>query len=87
MPWFVNLGFDCFLPLTFPFQLKESILELLVQNFGRFNEEDESDRQGLFHVLGARSFQCYLCCRSLILTASHLREPFGCQPGASRTNS
>jgi beta-catenin-like protein 1 len=28
------------------------LLELLVQNFGRFNEEEESDRQGLFHVLG-----------------------------------
>lgn len=26
-------------------------MELLVQNFGRFNEEEESDRQGLFHVL------------------------------------
>ncbi|PVG03677.1 DUF1716-domain-containing protein [Serendipita vermifera] len=29
-----------------------SLLELLVQNFGRFNEEEDSDRQGLFHVLG-----------------------------------
>ena len=78
----------CLLPtVDLPFQLKESILELLVQNFGRFNEEDESDRQGLFHVLGPRSFQCYLCCRALILTPSHLREPLGCQPGASRTNS
>lgn len=28
------------------------MLELLVQNFSRFNEEEESDRQGLFHVLG-----------------------------------
>jgi len=27
------------------------LLELLVQNFSRFNEEEESDRQGLFHVL------------------------------------
>lgn len=31
---------------------EHSLLELLVQNFSRFNEEEESDRQGLFHVLG-----------------------------------
>lgn len=31
---------------------KHSLLELLVSNFSRFNEEEESDRQGLFHVLG-----------------------------------
>ncbi|RDX55607.1 DUF1716-domain-containing protein [Lentinus brumalis] len=29
-----------------------SILELLVDNLSRFNEEEESDRQGIFHVLG-----------------------------------
>lgn len=32
---------------------------MLVQNFGRFNEEDESDRQGLFHVLGAPLVQYF----------------------------
>jgi hypothetical protein len=53
MPWFVHFSFySGSLLLTLLFQLKESILELLVQNFGRFNEEDESDGQGLFHVLG-----------------------------------
>ncbi|KAI0335461.1 DUF1716-domain-containing protein [Cubamyces sp. BRFM 1775] len=29
-----------------------AILELLVDNLNRFNEEEESDRQGVFHVLG-----------------------------------
>ncbi|OSD04244.1 DUF1716-domain-containing protein [Trametes coccinea BRFM310] len=32
--------------------LDNAILELLVDNLNRFNEEEESDRQGLFHVLG-----------------------------------
>jgi beta-catenin-like protein 1 len=34
------------------FQVENSALELLVDNLGRFNEEEEADRQGLFHVLG-----------------------------------
>ena len=33
-------------------QLSNSILELLVDNLSRFNETEESDRQGIFHVLG-----------------------------------
>ncbi|PIL37143.1 hypothetical protein GSI_00835 [Ganoderma sinense ZZ0214-1] len=32
--------------------LSNSILELLVDNLSRFNEGEESDRQGIFHVLG-----------------------------------
>ncbi|KAL1946803.1 hypothetical protein VTO73DRAFT_14907 [Trametes versicolor] len=32
--------------------LDNAILELLVDNLSRFNEEEESDRQGVFHVLG-----------------------------------
>ncbi|TBU40110.1 Catenin-beta-like protein [Dichomitus squalens] len=32
--------------------LANSILELLVDNLSRFNEAEESDRQGIFHVLG-----------------------------------
>ncbi|KAI0650806.1 DUF1716-domain-containing protein [Trametes meyenii] len=32
--------------------LDNAILELLVDNLSRFNEEEESDRQGIFHVLG-----------------------------------
>ncbi|KAF7966183.1 hypothetical protein HWV62_39738 [Athelia sp. TMB] len=32
--------------------LENSILELLVDNLGRLNEKEESDRQGVFHVLG-----------------------------------
>ncbi|KAI0750797.1 DUF1716-domain-containing protein [Daedaleopsis nitida] len=32
--------------------LANSILELLVDNLSRFNEAEESDRQGVFHVLG-----------------------------------
>jgi len=33
-------------------QVENSILELLVDNLSRLNEEEESDRQGIFHVLG-----------------------------------
>ena len=33
-------------------QLENSILELLVDNLKRLNEEEESDRQGVFHILG-----------------------------------
>ncbi|KAF8914668.1 DUF1716-domain-containing protein [Mucidula mucida] len=32
--------------------LENSILELLVENLKRFNEQEESDRQGIFHILG-----------------------------------
>ncbi|KAJ7781192.1 Catenin-beta-like protein [Mycena metata] len=32
--------------------LENSILELLVDNLARLNEAEESDRQGIFHVLG-----------------------------------
>ncbi|KIY74135.1 DUF1716-domain-containing protein [Cylindrobasidium torrendii FP15055 ss-10] len=32
--------------------LANSILELLVENMKRFNEAEESDRQGVFHILG-----------------------------------
>ncbi|KAG7449155.1 DUF1716-domain-containing protein [Guyanagaster necrorhizus] len=32
--------------------LENSILELLVENLKRFNETEESDRQGVFHLLG-----------------------------------
>lgn len=33
-------------------QLENSILELLVDNLKRLNETEESDRQGVFHILG-----------------------------------
>lgn len=32
--------------------LENSILELLVDNLARLNEAEESDRQGVFHILG-----------------------------------
>jgi len=32
--------------------MENSIFELLVDNLGRLNEEEESDRQGVFHILG-----------------------------------
>lgn len=32
-------------------KLDHSVLELLVDNMTRFNEAEESDRQGIFHVL------------------------------------
>ncbi|KAF5344112.1 hypothetical protein D9758_008904 [Tetrapyrgos nigripes] len=32
--------------------LENSILDLLVDNLKRLNEDDESDRQGVFHILG-----------------------------------
>ena len=37
--------------LTF-LKLDHSILELLVDNMTRFNEAEEADRQGIYHVLG-----------------------------------
>jgi beta-catenin-like protein 1 len=33
-------------------QLEHSILELLSDNLKRLNEQEESDRQGAFHILG-----------------------------------
>jgi hypothetical protein len=33
-------------------QLQNSILELLVENLTRLKETEESDRQGVFHILG-----------------------------------
>lgn len=33
-------------------QLSHSIFELLVSNLMRLNEEEETDRQGVFHILG-----------------------------------
>lgn len=33
-------------------QLENTVLELLVSNLGRFNEQEESDRQGVYHTLG-----------------------------------
>jgi beta-catenin-like protein 1 len=33
-------------------QVENSCLELLVDNLSRLNEVEESDRQGVFHVLG-----------------------------------
>jgi len=33
-------------------QLENSALELLVSNMARFKEEEESDRQGIYHTLG-----------------------------------
>ena len=35
-------------------QLENSILELLVDNLARLNENEESDRQGVFHILGTQ---------------------------------
>lgn len=39
-------------------KLENSILELLVENLKRFNETEESDRQGVFHILGKCSTHC-----------------------------
>ena len=36
----------------FRLKLENQIFELLVQNFSRLNEAEESDRQGVFHTLG-----------------------------------
>ena len=33
-------------------QVEHSVPELLVDNLSRFKEEEESDRQGVFHILG-----------------------------------
>lgn len=43
----------CFIVLTYSLlQLEQSILELLVDNLPRLNESEESDRQGVFDILG-----------------------------------
>ncbi len=34
------------------FKVENSILDLLIDNLKRVNEAEESDRQGLFHILG-----------------------------------
>lgn len=44
-----TLIFRC---LTGSIKLENEILELLVQNLERLNEEEESDRQGVFKTLG-----------------------------------
>ena len=36
-------------------QLENSVLELLVENLKRLNEAEESDRQGVVHILGRLS--------------------------------
>jgi len=36
----------------FPIQVEHSVLELLVDNLSRLNEGEESDKQGVFHILG-----------------------------------
>lgn len=43
-------------------QLENSILELLVDNLKRLNEEDDGDRQGVFYILGkSRACLDYPC--------------------------
>ena len=43
-----------------PRQLENSILELLVDNLKRLNEAEESDRQGVFHILGMSAwYRCF----------------------------
>jgi beta-catenin-like protein 1 len=38
-------------------QVQNSVLELLVDNLSRLNEAEESDRQGVFHIIG-KIFPC-----------------------------
>ena len=54
-------------------QLANSILELLVDNLKRLNETEESDRQGVFHILGTFPHPLLVY---VLLTAGyrHLRE-------------
>lgn len=44
--------------------MENSIFELLVDNLGRLNEEEESDKQGVFHILGALRYIVAVRCRS-----------------------
>ena len=38
--------------MTLLLQVEHSVPELLVDNLSRLKEEEESDRQGIFHILG-----------------------------------
>lgn len=38
--------------------MDHSVLELLVDNLFRLNETEESDRQGVFHIMGTAIFSC-----------------------------
>lgn len=40
------------------FKVENSILDLLIDNLKRVNEAEESDRQGLFHILGMLWTKC-----------------------------
>ena len=62
-------------------QLENSILELLVDNLMRLNEAEESDRQGVFHILGTlvHSYVVRLILRTEF-TARCLREHPRLQP-------
>lgn len=42
-------------------QVENSALELLVENLARLNEEEESDRQGVFQILGGLGANCHSC--------------------------
>lgn len=60
------------------FQLENSILELLVDNLKRLNETEESDRQGVFHILGMLA--SFVRVSPLTrLDCRHLRESGGIQ--------
>lgn len=50
-------------------QLENSILELLVDNLSRLNETEESDRQGVFHILGTCALNL-----SAFITDHHFRR-------------
>ncbi|KAH8830938.1 Catenin-beta-like protein [Flagelloscypha sp. PMI_526] len=56
-----------FLKLLIEALVDNSVLELLVDNLARLNEEEESDKQGVFHVLGV--FENVLSFNPTIATA------------------
>jgi hypothetical protein len=65
------------------YQLENSILELLVDNLTRLNEKEESDRQGVFHILG--TYSLVLSCVRRRLIYRHFRERPWVQSSAIHT--
>ena len=59
-------------------------MELLVDNLSRLNEDEEADRQGVFHVLGQDT--CPMRFASLT-SYRYLRELTWLQPRSSNTTS
>jgi beta-catenin-like protein 1 len=64
-------------------QLENSILELLVENLARLNEAEESDRQGIFHILGKETLFQHRCAHCNAQCAGIFENVLGFSPQLS----